>query len=72
LTIRNAIGNHLVNHFSNLFSSSGPNLNDSLKDLFEETISVEENSTLCLIPDEAEIFNAISNLGLNKLLALMV
>jgi hypothetical protein len=41
LTSRDAIGNHLVNHFSNLFSSSGPNLVNSLKDLFEETISVE-------------------------------
>jgi hypothetical protein len=65
LTSRDAIGNHLVNHFSNLFSSSGPNL-DPLKDLFEETISVEENTALCLIPDEVEIFNAISNLGQNK------
>lgn len=60
------IGNQLVNHFSNLFSSSGPNLDDSLKDLFKETISEDENSTLCLIPDEAEIFHAISSLGLNK------
>jgi hypothetical protein len=55
-----------VDHFSDLFSSSQPVLDSDLSDLVECVITDEENSGLCLIPDEGEIFAAIIDLGLDK------
>jgi hypothetical protein len=66
LNSRENIGAYIVDHFSKLFSSTGPLLDDSLSDLFKPVITDEENSDLCNIPDEREIYDAIVNLGLNK------
>lgn len=60
------IGSFLVNHFSNLFSTTHPIFDSSFNDLVDNFISDEENVRLCVIPDECEIFSAISELGLNK------
>jgi hypothetical protein len=38
----------------------------TLSELVETLITKEENDFLCSIPDECEIFLAISDLGLNK------
>jgi hypothetical protein len=66
LNSRNDIGTYMVNHFTNLFSTTSPVFDDSLNDLFDVVINDEENSVLCAIPDEVEIFQAISSLGLHK------
>jgi hypothetical protein len=63
---RENIGSLLVNHFSNLFTTTHPVFDDSFNDLVDNVISDEENTRLCVIPDECEIFLAISELGLNK------
>lgn len=61
----NDIGSHLANHFISLFSTSSPELS-GLEDLFEPIISSFENDLLCLIPDEHEIWRAVSELGSEK------
>jgi hypothetical protein len=63
---RENIGNYLVQHFSSIFSTSNPLLDSSLSDLVGRVVTDDENDSLCIIPDEAEIFVAISDLGLNK------
>jgi hypothetical protein len=63
---RENIGNHLVHHFNMLFTSSLPELDANLDCLIDNVITEEENLALCLIPEESEIFLAISELGLNK------
>jgi hypothetical protein len=63
---RENIGSLLVNHFSNLFTTTHPVFDDSFNDLVDNVISEEENTRLCVIPDECEIFLDILELGLNK------
>jgi len=63
---RDNIGSFFVDHFSTLFSSSNPIIDDSLFDLVSPVITADDNLALCSIPEEAEIFLAISELGLNK------
>jgi hypothetical protein len=63
---RENIGSYLVNHFSSLFSSTHPYFDTSFDDLVGNVIIVDENVQLCIIPEEGEIFSAISDLGLNK------
>jgi hypothetical protein len=41
-------------------------LDASLNDLIEVVITDEDNSVLCTIPDEDEIYQTITSLGLNK------
>jgi hypothetical protein len=55
-----------VDHFSTLFSSSNPIIDDSLSDLVSPVITTDDNLALCSIPEEVEIFLAISELSLNK------
>ena len=62
---RNDIGLHLVSHFSSIFSFSNPVLT-GLDDLFTPVITSSENDLLCLIPDEYEIWMAVSDLGSDK------
>jgi hypothetical protein len=50
-----------VNHFTNLFSSTSPQVDEELSDLFPLVISAEENLVLCSIPIEAEVFKALSS-----------
>jgi hypothetical protein len=66
LNSRENISAYIVDHFSKLFTSTSPILDDSLNDLFKPVIIDEENSNLCNIPDERDIYDAIVNLGLNK------
>jgi hypothetical protein len=65
---RENIGVYLVNHFSSLFSTTNPVLDSRHNGLLDKVVTVDENVGLCLIPDEAEIFLAMSALGLNKAL----
>jgi hypothetical protein len=55
-----------VHHFSSIFSTTSPMLDSSLFDLIAKVVTDEDNVVLCGIPDENEIFLAISNLGPNK------
>jgi hypothetical protein len=55
-----------VDHFSTLFSSLNPIIVDSLSDLVSPFITTDDTLALCSVPEEAEIFLAISELGLNK------
>jgi hypothetical protein len=63
---RENIGNYLVQHFSSIFSTSNPLLDSSFSNLVGRVVTDDENDSLCTIPDEAKIFVAISDLGLNK------
>jgi hypothetical protein len=63
---RQNIGSFLVQHFSSIFSTTNPVLDSDLHELVGKVVTDEENVILCGIPDEAEIFLAISDLGLNK------
>lgn len=63
---RDNISAYLVQHFSSLFSTTNHVLDSSLSGLLEKMVTEEENVDLCLIPDEAEIFMAVSALCLNK------
>jgi len=65
---RRNIGNCLSHHFKELFSSSSPNATDDLLNLFDSTVSKEENITLCSIPLEKEIYEALSSIGATKAL----
>jgi hypothetical protein len=56
----------MVNHYKNLFTTTAPVLDDSLNDLIDVVITDEDNSIICSIPDEVEIYQTIISLGLNK------
>jgi hypothetical protein len=60
------IGSLLVNHFSSLFSTTNPILDDGLSELVDMVITEDDIVTLCIFPDEFEIFSTISALSLNK------
>ncbi|GLT66708.1 hypothetical protein SLA2020_390610 [Shorea laevis] len=63
---RASIGAAFVDHFSTLFSSSVSPIEDEMLNLFEPSISAEENDLLCSLPTEDEIFQALSSLGSTK------
>jgi hypothetical protein len=63
---RAEIGETFVSHFSRLFSTSNPPINNELLDLFSPTVSLEDNTFLCSIPQETEIVQALSSLGSTK------
>jgi len=63
---RRNIGNCLSRHFKELFSSSSPIVTDDLLNLFDSTVSEEENITLCSIPLEKEIYKALSSIEATK------
>ncbi|GLT69444.1 hypothetical protein SLA2020_415930 [Shorea laevis] len=63
---RDNIGFYLVDYFSKLFSSSLPVFDSEFSELIDCVITEEENISLCLIPDELEIFSVISELGPDK------
>ncbi|GLT54205.1 hypothetical protein SLA2020_274230 [Shorea laevis] len=60
------IGSNFVSHFSNLFSSSNSPIEDEMLDLFSPTITDDENQTLCSVPSELEVFQALSSFGSTK------
>jgi hypothetical protein len=49
---RATIESCFTNHFSSLFSSSLPDIENDLLNLFDNSISTEENLALCSIPSE--------------------
>lgn len=61
-----AIGGCFKNHFTCLFSSSTPTIPNDLGNLFDTSISNEENLHLCSIPLEDDIFNALPSMGSTK------
>jgi hypothetical protein len=63
---RASIGNCFTHHFSSLFSTASPIIADEMLDLFQPSISTEENSFICSIPTEQEIFNALTSIGSSK------
>lgn len=63
---RENIGSSLVNHFSSLFLTTNPILDDGIAELVDVVNTADENVALSILPNEGEIFSAISDLGLNK------
>jgi hypothetical protein len=63
---RDEIGGNFISHFSNLLSSSNPQTEEEMLDLFTPVISEEENFALSSIPDEEEILGALTSLGSTK------
>jgi exonuclease III len=63
---RSEIGGNFVDHFSSLFSTTSPQLDDELLELFPPAISDEENLSLISIPTEKEVFEVLSSLGSSK------
>jgi ABC-type thiamine transport system ATPase subunit len=69
---RENISTYLVDHFISSFSTINPSLDDNLSQLVVEVISDQENVTLCVTPDENEIFVAKRDLVSIRLLVQMV
>lgn len=63
---RTTIGTTMSDHFTSLFSTSRPVISDDLLGLFDCQITPEENISLCTIPSEKEIFNALTSIGATK------
>jgi hypothetical protein len=63
---RQTIGNTLCTHFADLFASSHPSHPEELLNLFDTTISTEENLSLCSIPSEQEIHDSVFSIGATK------
>jgi hypothetical protein len=55
LNNRKDIGLHFTEFFSNLFTSSNPSSDGELNSLFPLVISHDENTSICMIPEELEI-----------------
>jgi hypothetical protein len=66
LSERVDIGNSFVDHFANLFTSSNPPISPDMLDLFDQVITLDDNTSICTTPSEAEIFEALSSIGSNK------
>jgi hypothetical protein len=60
------IGNCFVNSFKQLFTSTAPPSYPEFLDLFHPVFSDLDNLSLCSIPGEAEIFEALLSLGREK------
>jgi hypothetical protein len=63
---REDIGLYICVYFKTLFSSSNPIFYDELVSLLPLVITSKENLSLCVIPEEREINQVISQLGLFK------
>ena len=66
LNNRKHIGLHFMEFISNLFTSSNPFSDEELESLSAPVISHDENTSICMIPEEPEIHQGISQLGLTK------
>jgi hypothetical protein len=60
------IGNCFVTNFKHLFTSTNPVFPSELLDLFNPVILDLDNTLLCSIPDKAEIYDSLLNLGREK------
>jgi hypothetical protein len=56
----------MSDHFTSLFSTSRPVISDNLLGLFDCQITPEDNISLCTIPSEKEIFDALTSIGATK------
>ncbi|GLT54477.1 hypothetical protein SLA2020_276710 [Shorea laevis] len=63
---RSDIGDYFCSYFANCFTTSNPSLDMELDSLFPPCISDDDNSLLCAIPEELEIYHAVSHLGRTK------
>jgi hypothetical protein len=63
---RATIGSSFTNHFISLFASSKPAIDNDLLNLFDTSISSEENQEICALPSEQEILSALSSIGSSK------
>jgi hypothetical protein len=63
---RQTIGDTLCTHFAYLFTSSHPCFLDELFNLFDNSITLEENSFICFIPSEQEIHDTVFSIGSTK------
>jgi hypothetical protein len=63
---RTEIWGNFVDHFSSLFSSTSPQIDDELLELFPPIISEIENQALISIPTEIEVFDVLASLGSSK------
>jgi hypothetical protein len=59
---RATIGSSFTNHFISLFASSKPAIDNDLLNLFDTSISSEENQEICALPSEQEILSALSSI----------
>jgi hypothetical protein len=66
ITDRTAIGRCFVSHFKDLFAYSNSSLSEELLNIFDCSISVEDNIILFVIPTESKFYNALSSLGTSK------
>jgi exonuclease III len=60
---RNMIGRSFVSHFKHIYTSTNCTPSPELLDLFDCSITDDDNLSLCVIPTESEIFEALSSLG---------
>ena len=66
MSSRAEIGGNFISHFTNLFISSNPQTENEMLDMFSPIITEEENVSLCSIPAEEEILDALASLGSTK------
>lgn len=63
---REAIGFHIVNHLKTLFSRSNNRFPRGLHGLIPELINDEDNSMLCTMPDDFEVWQVDRSIGPTK------
>jgi len=63
ITDRNAIGSCFVNHVKDLFNTTNISPPSELLDLFQPSIFDDDNTSLCAIPTEFEIYTSLASLG---------
>jgi hypothetical protein len=63
---RAAIGRCFVTHFKDLFQTTNISPPSELLDLFQPSISDDDNLLICAIPIESKIYTALASLGRSK------
>lgn len=66
LNSREDIGNNMVEHFKQIYSSTNPQFPQDPQGKITPVITEEDNSLLCAIPDEQEIWEALKAIGSTK------
>ena len=54
---------YMVEHFKQIYSSTNPQFPQDLQGKITPVITEEDNSLLCAIPDEQEIWEALKAIG---------
>lgn len=68
LQSRVEIGNHIEEYFKPLFTGCPTKFPPNLEDIIPEKISAADNSGLCRIPNEPEIWEVVKSIGGSKAL----